>query len=51
MSLLTTHTPHLTPHSQYVRNEKTRQLSPFELDVVGPLFRNVGDKIKHKVSL
>ena len=43
------HTPlNLLP--QHVRNEKTRQLSPFELDVVGPLLRNVGDKIKHKVS-
>jgi hypothetical protein len=27
-----------------------QQLSPFEIDVLGPLFRNIGYKIRHKVS-
>ena len=29
---------------------RVEQLSPFELDVLGPLFRNVGEKIKHKIE-
>ena len=33
----------------YVPHEKMRQLSPFELDVVGSLFRNAGEKFRHKV--
>lgn len=28
-----------------------QQLSPFELDVTGPLFRNIGEKIRHKVEV
>lgn len=34
----------------YVPHEKVRQLSPFELDVVGSLFRNAGEKFRHKVE-
>ena len=33
---------------QFKRGQKIQTLSPFEIDVLGPLFRNVGDKIKHK---
>jgi hypothetical protein len=36
---------------QYTRNQRVQQLSPFEADVLGPLFRNVGEKIKHKVEV
>lgn len=35
---------------QYTRNQRVQQLSPFEVDILGPLFRNIGGKIKHKVS-
>ena len=34
----------------YQRGQRTQQLSPFEIDVLGPLFRNVGEKLKHKVE-
>ena len=30
---------------------RVEQLSPFEVDVLGPLFRNVGEKIKHKIEV
>ena len=36
---------------QYTRNQRVQQLSPFELDVTGPLFRNIGEKIRHKVEV
>ena len=36
--------------AQYTRNQRIQQLSPFELDIMGPFFRNVGEKIKHKVE-
>jgi hypothetical protein len=36
---------------QYTRNQRIQQLSPFEVDVLGPLFRNVGEKIKHKLEV
>ena len=43
--------PHPLPLApQYTRAERVQQLSPFEIDVLGPLFRNVGDKIRHKVE-
>lgn len=35
----------------YTRNQRIQQLSPFEIDVLGPLFRNIGHKIKHKVEV
>ncbi len=35
----------------YTRNQKIRQLSPFELDVLGGLFRDIPGKIKHKVMV
>jgi hypothetical protein len=48
--------PHSTPsapprHVQYTRNQRVQQLSPFEVDVLGPLFRNVGEKVKHKLEV
>lgn len=36
---------------QYTRNMRVQQLSPFEVDVLGPLFRNVGEKVKHKIEV
>lgn len=36
---------------QYTRNQRIEQLSPFEIDVIGPLFRNIGEKFKHKVEV
>lgn len=36
---------------QYTKNQRVQQLSPFELDVTGPLFRNVAEKIRHKVEV
>lgn len=35
----------------HTRNQRIRQLSPFELDVVGPLFRDIPAKLKHKVEV
>ena len=29
---------------------RVQQLSPFEVDVLGPLFRDVAHKVKHKVE-
>jgi hypothetical protein len=34
----------------YKKGERTQQLSPYEIDVLGPLFRNIGEKLKHKVE-
>lgn len=45
--------PNLQKHWKsytYTRNQRIRQLSPFELDVLGPLFRDIPAKIKHKVE-
>ncbi len=47
-------TPNLTKHWKsytYSRNQKIRQLSPFELDVLGPLFRDIPGKIRHKFEV
>ena len=41
--------PQVWKSYQYVPHEKTRMLSPFEIDVVGSLFRNAGEKFRHKV--
>ena len=35
---------------QYTRNVRIQQLSPFEVDLIGPLFKNQIEKIKHKVE-
>ena len=35
----------------YTRNQRIQQLSPFEVDVLGPLFRDIGHKFKHKVEV
>jgi hypothetical protein len=34
----------------YKKGERTQQLSPYEIDILGPLFRNIGEKLKHKVE-
>jgi hypothetical protein len=34
----------------YTRNQRIQQLSPFEVDVLGPLFRDIGGKVKHKLE-
>jgi hypothetical protein len=36
---------------QYTRDMRTQTLSPFEYDVIGPLFRNMGHKIQHKIEV
>lgn len=36
---------------QYTRNQRIQQLSPFEVDILGPLFRNIGEKFKHKFEV
>lgn len=38
------------PLPQYTRNQKIKQLSPFEVDIVGPLFRDLAGKLKHKLE-
>lgn len=35
----------------YTRNQRIQQLSPFEIDVLGPLFRDIGGKVKHKLEV
>ena len=43
--------PHPRPSStQFTRNQKIQQLSPFEVDIVGPLFRDLAGKLKHKLE-
>ncbi len=48
-----THTQHSVAQVwksyQHVPHEKMRQLSPFEIDVLGSMFRNAGEKFRHKV--
>ncbi len=34
----------------FTSGQTTRTISPFEVDVVGSLFRNFGYKVKHKVT-
>jgi len=34
----------------YQKGQRTQQLSPFEIDVLGPLFRNMGANLRHKVE-
>ena len=45
--------PRLCPLSRadsYQQGQRTQQLSPFEIDVRGPLFRNMGANLRHKVE-
>lgn len=35
----------------YTRNQRIQQLSPFEVDVLGPLFRDTGSKLRHKIEV
>lgn len=34
----------------FMRDQKIKQLSPFEVDIVGPLFRDLAGKLKHKLE-
>jgi len=46
--------PHLTKlwkSYAYTRNQRIQQLSPFEIDVLGPLFKDIGAKVKHKIEV
>ena len=43
--------PQLWKSYAYTRNMRVQQLSPFEADVLGPLFRDIGSKFKHKVEV
>lgn len=50
-TLLAKSAPHLMKTWKsytFTRNQRIQQLSPFEADVLGPLFRNIGEKVKHK---
>lgn len=35
----------------YTRNQRIQQLSPFEVDILGPLFKDIGGKVKHKLEV
>lgn len=34
----------------FTRNQRVQMLSPFEVDTLGPLFSNIGPKLKHKIE-
>ena len=40
----------LSRADSYQQGQRTQQLSPFEIDVLGPLFRNMGANLRHKVE-
>jgi len=42
--------PPLSRADSYQQGQRTQQLSPFEIDVLGPLFRNMGANLRHKVE-
>ena len=44
-----THSPP-SPFPQFTRNQRVQMLSPFEVDTLGPLFSNIGPKLKHKIE-